>query len=136
MRVSNVQNNTGFKALQVRNQGCFYYKASELSICKEKLAKTKFIDVIIDSHGMAIKDKKTDVLQRIQSFSLFPQEKCVSVNMIGEETPKYKFNYPTLSVAKDEWDNLRKNTRTCSSLNCYTKVALWLDEALSKAFKQ
>lgn len=136
MRVSGVQNNTGFKALQIRNQGCFYYKASELNICKEKLAKTKFIDVIIDSHGMAIKDKKTDVLHRIQSFSLFPQEKCVSVNMIGENIPKYKFSYPTLSIAKDEWDNLREDTRTCSSLNYYTKVALWLEDTLSKVFKQ
>ena len=93
MRIFSVQNNTDFKALQVRNKGCFYYKASELTLCKEKLAKTKFIDLIIDSHGLAIKEKKTDVLQRIQSFSLFPQENCVSVNMFGEKNPKYKFSY-------------------------------------------
>ena len=136
MRVSSVQDNTGFKALQVRNQGYFYYKASELNICKEKLAKTKFIDVIIDSHGMALKDKKTDILQRIQSFSLFPQENCVSVNMIGEEIPKYKFSYSTLSEAKDEWNKLREGTKKGSSLSCYAKVALWLENALSKVFKQ
>ena len=132
MRVTSVQNNTSFKALQIRNQGCFYYKASELSRCKEKLANTKFVDVIIDSHGMAIKDKKTDVLQRIQSFSLFPQENSVSVNMIGEKNPKYKFFYLSLAKAKEEWNNLRLGTRQDSSLVCYTKVALWLEELLAK----
>ena len=131
MRVSSVQNNSGFKALQVRNHGDFYYKASEVTKCKEKLAKTKFIDVIIDSHGLAIRDKKTDIIQKFQSFSLFPKENSVSVNMVGEENPKYKFSYPNLSTAKEEWNKLREVAKNYTHLDLYTMIALWLEDKLS-----
>ena len=132
MRISSLQNNTSFKALELHYQGYLYHKASELSRCKEKLAKTKFIDVIIDSNGLALKDKKTDILQRIQSFSLLPLEQAVSINMIGEKEPKYKFYYPTLETARSEWDKIRESTRKCSSLEYYTKTALWIDNLLQK----
>ena len=87
--------------------------------------------MIIDSHGLAIKEKKTDILNRIQSFSLFPQENSVSVNMIGEETPKYKFNYPTLPIAKNVWNDLREKASEGTFLEFYTNIALWLEEKLS-----
>ena len=74
MRVNNVQKNMNFSALQIRNKVDFYCKAYDINRCKERLADTKFVDVIIDSHWLAIKEKMTEVLQRIQSFSLLPQE--------------------------------------------------------------
>ncbi|MBQ7764166.1 hypothetical protein IJ384_02220 [bacterium] len=130
MRVNNVQKNTNFKALQVRSQGYMHYNASEISRCKEKLANTKFIDVIIDSQGLAIKEKMTEVLQRIQSFSLLPQENSVVVNIKEEKEPMYKFSFKDLKEAKTIWRDLCEKTR-CDELNYYTNIALWLEEQLS-----
>ena len=132
MRINCVQNNTSFKALQIRNQGYFHYNTNDLNHCREKLKDTKFIDVIIDSHGLAIKEKKTELLQRIQSFSLFPQENSISINMIGEKTPKYKFKFPTLDNAKSEWNTLRESSLKDNYIIWYTKIALWLENCFTK----
>ena len=134
MRVNSVQNNIHFGTLQIRHHGYLNYNACDISRCKEKLANTRLVDVIIDSQGLAIKEKKTDILQRIQSFSLFPLEKRVAINMIGENVPKYKFDYNSLEEARAEWDNLRNSTNNCNFLDLYSKVALWLEETLSKVF--
>lgn len=138
MRVNNVQrtNAVPHKALHVCCENLYRYNKKDVSLCQRKLADTKFVDVIIDSQGLlAIKEKMTDVLQRIQSFSLLPQENAVAFNAIGEKTPKFKFFYSTKEEAKDVWTSLNKKTRG-SSLDMYTNTALWLDGELSKLNKR
>lgn len=129
MRVNKVQKNIKFNALQIRNNGTTYYRACDISSCKDKLADTKFVDVVIDYYGLAIKDKKTDVLQRIQSFSLFPKENSVSVNMFNEKEAKYKFFFKNLDEAKRNWEDLCDKTNY-NGLNYYTIIALWIDKHL------
>ena len=134
MRISCVQNNNNlnFNALQIRDVEPFYFRDLDISYCKNKLANTQVLDVVIDSHGLALKEKMTDVLHRIQSFSLFPLEKAVAVNMIGEKEPFYKWSYDTIEKAKNVWKKLSKIGKTNSRLNEYTIVTLWLDKNLRK----
>ena len=133
MRISGVQkNNTNFSSLQVRTNSNWRLKQSEIKRFEKQLASTEKFDVIIDSHGFAIKEKMTDVLKRIQSFSLFPKENAVSVNMIGEHSPEYKFIYKDSKEARDTWDFLNKISENESNLSKYTKVTLWLEQNLKK----
>lgn len=129
MRINSVQNSAAFGQLQVRSRDIYYLNESKLKSCEKQLANTKFVDVILDSQGFAIKDKMTDILHRIQSFSLFPQDKAVGIRMIDEEAPAYLLNYSTKEQAKNEWQSLCELTSKIS-LDLYTKVALWLDEKL------
>ena len=129
MRVNTVQNSCNFKMLQVRSNGCIYNE-SKIRACEKQLAKTKFVDVILDSHGLALKDKMTDILYRIQSFSLFPIEKSVGIRMRGVDDPVFKFDYGTISEAKNAWQEL-KDCSSSTFIEEYTKVALWLEKKLS-----
>lgn len=131
MRINVVQNNMDFKALHIRNSGNFYYRACDISRCKEQLADTKFLDLIIDSHGLAIKEKKTDILNRIQSFSLYPKENSVSVNMIGEKKHSYKFIFKTLQEAKANWKLLASFSKGFI-IDEYTEIILWLEKQFIK----
>ena len=128
MRINAVQNSCNFKMLQVRSNG-YLLNDRKLMACEKQLAKTKFIDVVLDSHGIALKDKMTDILYRIQSFSLFPQEKAVGIRMHGEAEPVFKFDYGTISEAKNAWEEL-KNCSSLTFIEEYTKVALWLEKKL------
>lgn len=128
MRIFSVQNNNAnFKQLQVHSPQYFYYKPSDINRCRQKLAKTEFIDVIIDSKGLSIKEKMTGILQKIQSFSLFPKENAVSVNMLGEKEPAYKFSYDTLDEAKENWKYLSDAAKKQNVINEYMQIALWID---------
>ncbi len=130
MRINGMQkNNTNFKSLYVANNPYWNYNSHQIESYGRKLAGTKFVDLIIDSHGLAIKKKMTDILQRIQSFSLFPKENSVAINMIGEKNPIYKFTFKTLQEAKANWDYLTSLSKN-SSLNEYTEVTLWLEKQL------
>ena len=109
MRINSVQNNdTNFTSLQVRNVGSFYYKDFDIKRCQNRLANTKILDVVIDSHGLSIKEKMTEALHQIQSFSLFPKENSVAINMIGEKEPFIKFKYDSVEKAKAVWEKLSK----------------------------
>lgn len=133
MRINSVQKNTvAFNSLQVYSANIWQLRPSEIKRCGQKLANTKVFDVIIDSHGFAIKEKKTDVLKRIQSFSLFPKENAVSINMVGEKEPLYKFSYKNLNEAKDTWESFNEIYKKESPLGEYTKVALWLEKNFQK----
>ena len=131
MRINRIQSdNVNFRALQVRYADSFCFQEKDIMHYKDKLANTKVFDVVIDSHGLALKEKMTDVLHRIQSFSLFPQDNAVGIRMIGEEVPAYLLNYSTKDEAKSEWQSLCGLTSK-TSLDVYTKVALWLEERLA-----
>ena len=79
MRINKVQNNLAFGKLLVYENKMHEFSSSILKRYERRLSDTKHVDLIIDSHGFAIKQKITDILQRIQSFSLFPQENAVGV---------------------------------------------------------
>ena len=135
MRVSAVQNNPNFQKLEIRNKGYYHYKDASISKFKEKLADTEFVDVIIDSHGLAIKEKMAEVLKRIQSFSLFPLENAVSVNFIGEKEPLYKFSYNSLEEARKVWRMLADSDKgKDSSIDMYATATLWIDQNLKKKY--
>ena len=129
MRINRVQNCAAFGQLQPRVRYPYYINESRIKICEKKLADTKFVDVILDSHGFAIKEKMTDILHRIQSFSLFPQENAVGIRMTGEKEPIYKFQYKTTEEARSEWESLIAQN-SLNGLEAYTNVALWLDSRL------
>ena len=133
MRVNNTQSSLSFRQLHIDKLQLYRFSDASIKNSRKRLANTRFIDVIFDSNGFAIKDKKTDIHQRIQSFSLFPLENSVSVNMIGEKDPKYKFNFPTLAEAKKVWKDLSEKTRNVSFLEEYTTVALWLEKFIGFA---
>ena len=134
MRIERVQNCAAFGQLQSRVKYPYYINEAKIKACEKKLADTRFVDIILDSHGFAIKDKMTDILHRIQSFSLFPQENAVGIRMVGKKEPIYKFQYDTKEKARSEWDKLCfENTK--NSLDAYTNIALWLEEHLGTLYK-
>ena len=106
MRISAVQNSCDFRMLQVKSDR-HLFNESQIKTCEKQLAKTKFIDVVLDSYGLALKDKMTEVLYRIQSFSLFPKDNAVGIRMQGEEEPVFKFTYNSITDAKDAWLKLQ-----------------------------
>ena len=131
MRIDRVQNCAAFGQLQIRTHNSSYlWNKSTLGSCEKQLANTSFVDVVIDSYGLAIKKKMTDVLYRIQSFSLFPEEQAVGIRMIDEKNPLFKFFYATKAEARSEWDDLCK-VKNEKNLELYTKVALWVEERLA-----
>ena len=128
MRISAVQNSCDFRMLQVKSDR-HLFNESQIKTCEKQLAKTKFIDVVLDSYGLALKDKMTEVLYRIQSFSLFPKDNAVGIRMQGEEEPVFKFTYNSITDAKDAWLKLQ-GYEDYTFLEKYTKVALWLEKKL------
>ena len=129
MRIESVQsNNVNFNSLQIRNIGHFYYKDFDIKRCQNQLANTKFLDVVIDSHGLSIKEKMTEILHKIRSFSFFPQEKSVAINMEGEKDPFIKLQYDSANKAKAVWEKLAKIGRTNNNLEEYTILTLWLEK--------
>jgi len=136
MRINSVQNNgINFKSLQIRNVGQFYYKDFDLKRSQNRLANTKILDVVIDSHGLSIKEKMTEALHQIQSFSLFPQENSIAINMINEKEPFIKFKYDSIKKAKAVWEKLLKIDNTQSNLEKYTLLTLWLEKCFTKQNK-
>lgn len=133
MRINNVQNNNvRFNALQVHYVDSFRFRELDINRCKNQLANTQVLDVVIDNHGLAIKEKMTDVLHRIQSFSLFPNENTVAINMIGEKEPLCKLKYASKEKAEAIWQKLSKIGKTKTVLDEYTILTLWLDKCLRK----
>ena len=135
MRVNNnVQkiNAIPHKALHVRCENLYQYNKQDVSLCQRKLADTKFVDVIIDSQGLlAIKEKMTDVLQRIQSFSLFKEEQAIGINVDNGNEKTYKIKYDSYEEAKNSWKDLYETYYT-KALEGYTKAALLLENFLDK----
>ena len=129
MRISNVQMNT-FNGLKIYNREI--YEMGELAVnkCRERLASTKHVDLIYDSHGFAIKKKMTEVLQRIQSFSLFPYENAVGINVNGNANKIYKFKLKTLDEAKQLWNDLVETCRK-NRLEGYTKIILMIENQIA-----
>ena len=103
MYINRVENCCAFKQLQIRSSAPHYFNSAKLEECKKQLSKTKFIDVILDSQGLDIKEKITDILHRIQSFSLLPQENAVQIRMKDEKNSKFKYIYNTLEDARSDW---------------------------------
>ena len=129
MRIMSVQNSVAHKSLDVRYPQ-HWYRSADIKVFEKKLENTKFVDVVIDSHGLAIKEKMTDILHRIQSFSLLLLENAVGINVVGQEEPAYKFVYNDLDEAKSAWRNL--SGKSCSNgLEEYTNLALLLDKNFS-----
>ena len=79
MRINNTDSFATFKSLNVANYKHLHLTSSNLKNCEKQLAKTKRFDVIIDANGFSIKDRKTDLLNWIQSFSLFMKEKAIGI---------------------------------------------------------
>ena len=130
MRINRVQNNVvSFKQLEVRSTKFLDIKDFAINECRKRLEKTKNVDVVIDSHGIAIKKKMTEVLQRIQSFSLFTQENAVGINFDKGEDRVYKFKYDSFELAKQAWKDLYEKSNE-NSLETYTKVALLIENLL------
>lgn len=132
MRTNNVQS-LSFSHLQVRTRHLPYISESSLERCRTQLSKTKHVDVVIDPHGFAIKEKMTDILQRIQSFSLFMLENALGLNVktSSNENKTYKFKFATIDEARKIWKDFYE-TSGSNSLEGYTKIALWLDEHLGE----
>ena len=135
MRIESMQSSAVFKQLYVRTNNLWDLKDLTIKQCEQKLKNTRFIDVIVDEHGIAIKKKMTETLERIQSFSFFTQEKAFGINVKGNESKTYKFMLPTLEAAKSIWKDFYETSRN-NALDGYTKVALFLDEHLKKQVEQ
>ena len=131
MRINSVQNTIGFKKLDIRTHELLEIGESTLQKCQKRLANTKHVDVIIDSHGIAIKNKMTDILQRIQSFSLFKEEQTIGINVDNGNEKTYKIKYDSYEEAKNSWKDLYE-TYYKKALEGYTKAALLLENFLDK----
>ena len=132
MRINSIDNNVKFGTLHVRNFDALTYKEADILRCKEKLANTKIFDVVIDENGLALKEKMTDILHKIQSFSLFTKENSVGIRMAKEDNVLYKFKYKSYEKAEAVWKNLADISKNKSFLEQYTIIALWLDKKLGK----
>lgn len=130
MRICRVENCVAFNQLQPRVRYPYYLSEAKIKSCEKQLENTRFLDVIFDSQGFAIKDKMTEVLHRFQSFSLFPQENAIGVVMKGVKEPVYKFHYQTKDDAKQEWEDF-VNINPKDGLENYTSLVLWLEKKLS-----
>ena len=131
MRINKVQNNLAFGKLLVYENKMHEFSSSVLKRYERRLSDTKHVDLIIDSHGFAIKEKMTDILQRIQSFSLFPQENAVGVNVNDGRGNKktYKTVYSSLEKAKEAWTSLYRTGQQCN-LEAYSQLVLWIEKML------
>lgn len=131
MRIYSMQNKTNFGQLHIDNKNLYRFKDSEIKYFKEKLADTKYLDLIFDSKGSAIKEKMTGALKKIQSFSFFPIENAASVNFIGEAEPIYKFTFDSFESAKKEWRVLCEEGKDAeTSLPMYANAILWIEKYL------
>ena len=127
MRINNAHYCSAFGKLYVNTDDLYGISKSSLKQCEKLLSKTKHVDVFIDSQGITIKKKMTEILQKIQSFSLFPQENSVGICVMeNTERNVYKLFYGTLEEAKENWKNLCKITNL-NKLESTTKIALWLE---------
>jgi hypothetical protein len=133
MRINKIQNSHAFGKLFIQENKVQEFSSSILKQYEQRLSKTKHVDLIIDSQGFAIKEKMTDILQRIQSFSLFPEENAVGVNVNDgkNNTKTYKTVYKTLDKAKDVWKDLYKTSQK-DCIDRYTEVTLWIDNFLDR----
>lgn len=127
MHINSVQNCVATKGLIVHKNNFWDIKESTIKHCEKLLTDTKRFDIVIDSSGIAIKEKMTEILQRIQSFSLFTQENCIGINTNGIESKTYKLNFANLEEAKQAWKDLYQTAHK-DKLEGYTKVALLLDK--------
>lgn len=134
MRISRVDNCAAFGQLQTRVKCPYFINQSKLRACEKQLVDTKFVDVIYDSQGFAIKEKMADILYRIQSFSLFPIDKAVGIRMIGVKEPVFKFFHQSKEEAKSDWKDLC-SAHSKSNVEEYTQVALWLEDHFLKKSK-
>lgn len=132
MRINSIDNNVKFGTLHVRNFDALTYKEADILRCKEKLANTKMFDVVIDENGLALKEKMTDILHKIQSFSLLTKENAVGIRMANEDNILYKFKYKSYEKAESVWKKLANISKNKSFLEKYTIIALWLDKRLGK----
>ena len=128
MQINKTQNCATFRALQVKTSNVSQYKASDIAYFKDKLANTKLLDAVIDTKGWAINKKGTDILQRIQSLSLLPLEKAVSINLLSKNSDAYKIKFNSVEEAEKEWEYLSsKKLRP----GFYADVVLWLEQHLN-----
>ena len=114
MRIERIQSPATFKQLHVRTNDFWNLKDLTIKQCEQKLKNTKFIDIVIDEHGIAIKKKMTETFERIQSFSLFTQENAVGINVRDKKSSTYKFKFPTLESAKTIWKDFYETSRNIS----------------------
>lgn len=135
MRIDSTQNSFAFKQLHLRTNNFWNLKDLAIKKCEHELKDTRFIDIVIDEHGIAIKKKMTETLERIQSFSLFIQENAVGINVRDKKSSTYKFNLPTLESARALWEDFYKTAHN-NALEGYTKVALFLDEQFKRQTEQ
>ena len=131
MRVDRMQNCAAFGQLYVETIPFWYVSDATLDKCKERLANTKHVDVVLDSHGLAIKKKMTDILLRIQSFSLYTLENAIGINMNGDKKESIKFKFDSLEEAKSIWKRLADFTHN-SHEESYTETALFMDNNFDK----
>ena len=127
MRINNTQFCNAFGKLYIKTDEIYGISKSSLKRCEGLLSKTKHVDIFIDSKGISIKKKMTEILQKIQSFSLYPQENAVGISVIENlEKKVYKMTYKTEDEAKSTWKNLY-DTTNLNKLEATTKIALWLE---------
>ena len=127
MRINNVQKDMNFKQLKVNTHKTWGLKETVIQQYKEKLADTKNFDVIVDSTGISLKRKMTDINQKIQSFSLYMKENALGIHVIGDKRELFKFSYATLEEAKLAWQHLNNSDKQ-DRLKGYGEVALLLDK--------
>lgn len=129
MRVNSMENSVGFKSLKIKENPYRYLAGTSTKIFEKKLANTKRYDVIVDSHGFSIKDKKTELINKIQSFSLFIKEKAVGINLLGNSKQTFKVYFDELEEAENLWNELRVSDRS-NRLESYAKATLILDNQI------
>ena len=130
MRINNTQNCNVFGKLYVKPNEFTGFDKRLLQQCEGLLSKTQHVDVfIVSPYCVAIKNKKTDILQRIRSFYLYPQENTVGVEVDSVEGfYNYKVKYDSQVEAKNIWRDLCESSKT-NNLLCYTNFALWLEKS-------
>ena len=127
MRINNAHYFSAFGKLHINTDELYGISKSSLKQCEKLLSKTKHVDVFIDSQGITIKKKMTEILQKIQSFSLFPLERAVGITVIENNEKKVlKMFYKTTEEAKRSWRTL-SNCSWLNNIESHTIIALWLD---------
>ena len=110
MRINSTQSCNAFGKLYIKTNEIYGISQSSLKQCEERLSKTKHVDIFINSQGITIKKKMTEILQKIQSFSLYPQDNAVGITVLGKDTKNiYIKTYETLEEAKNIWYSFSKN---------------------------
>ena len=129
MRINSVENSAAFKSLKINNGSLNLLSSNKVKNFEKRLANTKHVDVIIDSYSFSIKDKKTEIQNMIQSFSLFTKENAVGINLIGDCKKTLKIYYDNIEEARNAWNELRANDKK-DHLETYVKAALILDKEI------